>query len=49
MKIILEINEADINKIAGDEGVVFVMSEFRRDPAWFVKHAAIAVFVKDDK
>ena len=45
MKIILVITDPEINKIAGENSTTFIISEFRRDPAFFVRLADVGIVV----
>jgi len=40
MKIILDIDEREINSIAGWAGEDFVVNEFKKDPDWFIRTAS---------
>jgi len=48
MKIILEIADADINKIGNEKGMEFVIKEFLSNAYWFIDAAEIKI-VLDDK
>jgi len=47
MKIILEIADADINEIAGNQTANFIEREIRRDPEFFLRLAVIKIEAGD--